>query len=91
MSTTCPMTGSSYQGKYSVFTIQRTRILYLIFSRNEKTQVEALMDYYMENDGSDKQVLMKVCQIVGQWGIPVVFLVFATVYWTMGMAKYYSG
>ena len=49
------------------------------------------MDYYMENDGSDKQVLMKVCQIVGQWGIPVVFLVFATVYWTMGMAKYYSG
>ena len=59
--------------------------------RNEKTQVEALMEYYEENDGSDKQVLMKVCQIVGQWGIPVVFLVFATVYWTMGMAKYYSG
>ena len=49
------------------------------------------MEYYEENDGSDKQVLMKVCQIVGQWGIPVVFLVFATVYWTMGMAKYYSG
>ena len=29
--------------------------------------------------------------LVGQWGVPLVVVLFATVYWILGMAKYYSG
>ena len=53
--------------------------------------MDALKTYYDAHDGGDNLVRMKVCQAIGQWGIPVAFAVFAAVYWILGMAKYFSG
>ena len=65
-------------------------IWYFDIFRNEKTQVDALREFYAENDGGENK-LLKVCIFIGQWGIPFMFISFATIYWTMGMSKYYSG
>ena len=53
--------------------------------------MDALKTYYDAHDGGDNMVRMKVCQAIGQLGIPVAFAVFAAVYWILGMAKYFSG
>ena len=53
--------------------------------------MEALENYYEETSQDENELKMKVFKMVGQWGIPVVFMVFAVVYWSMGMDKYYSG
>ena len=46
----------------------------------------------METDHAQGgRMKMKIFKMIGQWGIPAVFLVFAGVYWAMGMDKYYSG
>ena len=34
---------------------------------------------------------MKIFKMIGQWIFPAVVLVFAGVYWAVGMVKYYSG
>ena len=80
------------------------------------SQVNALKEYYEENDGSGQQMLRyyqeklfrdedlyfstilsqdfpfsRVAVMVGQWGVPGVVIVFATIYWIMGISKYISG
>jgi hypothetical protein len=70
--------------------IKITNVQQYGYCRNEKTQVDALREYYAEHDGGDSRVL-QVCIFIGQWGIPFMFITFASIYWTMGMAKYYSG
>ena len=33
----------------------------------------------------------RIAVMVGQWGVPGVVIVFATIYWIMGISKYISG
>ena len=35
--------------------------------------------------------LARYAVFTGQWGVPVVVVVFAGLYWILGIAKYYSG
>ena len=55
--------------------------------------MEALETYYgkQAQDVGGELVRMKIFRMVGQWGIPVVFALFAGAYWSLGMNKYFSG
>ena len=55
-------------------------------ARKEQIQVAAL-----ETSCVGEEMKIKIFKMAGQWGIPTVFLVFAGVYWAIGMDKYYSG
>ena len=45
----------------------------------------------LETSNVGEELKIKIFKMAGQWGIPAVFLVFAGVYWALGMNKYYSG
>ena len=36
-------------------------------------------------------LLARYAVFTGQWGVPVVVVVFAALYWILGIAKYFSG
>ena len=58
--------------------------------RNEKTQVEALQVFYSDDNGGEHYLLGPFVMI-GHWGVPALVLIFASIYWTLGMVKYYNG
>jgi hypothetical protein len=62
-----------------------------LVSRREDEQVAALRDLYEEHDGVGEQTALRRAVLLGQWGVPATVILFATVYWILGMAKYYSG
>ena len=61
-----------------------------LISRNEKTQVNALAEYYNEHDGGGTRKI-RYAILFGQWGLPALVLTFMTAYWIIGMQKYYIG
>ena len=59
-------------------------------SRHEDVKVEALKEYYEENQGKD-EVMLKVAVNVGRWGVPFLVIIFSVAYWVVGITKYYTG
>ena len=56
----------------------------------EVLETSSAEDAEERGEGGEEQKI-KICKMVGQWGIPVVFLVFSGVYWALGTAKYFLG
>ena len=65
-------------------------ILFQFSFRKEKEKVEAVGNYYV-NTASANQKIVKFFVFVAKIGIPVLFAVFVSVYWTFGIMKYISG
>ena len=54
--------------------------------------MEAVKNFYESHEGDpETNTKMKICLMIGQYGIPTAFAIFAGFYWTMGLTKYYSG
>ena len=56
--------------------------------RNEKKKVDAVKEFYEKNALND-EFIVKVLTSFGKFGTPVIFMLFAAIYWTTGMSKYF--
>ena len=60
------------------------------FFRNEKEKVAAVENYYNNEGVADGKMVIFLIFIT-KYGIPFLFTVFVSVYWTFGLMKYISG
>ena len=58
------------------------------FYRNEQKKIDAVREFYKNRTSKDEAV-MNVLTYFGKYGIPVIFMIFAAIYWITGISKYF--
>ena len=59
-------------------------------SRNEKKKLEELKNHYENISGKEEPIEQKLTSS-SKFGLPIVFLIFSSVYWAAGLLKYLKG
>ena len=62
--------------------------VFYFITRNEKSKVKAVKEYYETNANNEAKIVM-ILEKVGRIGTPIIFLVFAAIYWITGISKYF--
>ena len=57
--------------------------------RNEEKKVAAVEEYYASANSDESKV--KFLLGIAKVGIPLFFLIFAAIYWSLGIIKYITG
>ena len=68
-----------------------TTWLFFLFQftlRDEKKKINAVKDFYDNTKFTDENIV-KILTMFGKLGTPMIFLIFAGIYWTTGILKYY--
>ena len=58
------------------------------FYRNEQKKIDAVREFYKNRTSKDETV-MNILTYFGKYGIPVIFMIFAAIYWITGISKYF--
>ena len=63
--------------------------LLIYYCRNEEKKVQAVKDYYKQASADENKV--KILVTIAKVALPTGFLIFAAIYWTIGILKYLLG
>ena len=50
--------------------------------------MDAVKEFY-ENNAMNDEIIVKILTSFGKFGTPVIFMMFAAIYWITGISKYF--